>query len=292
MEDFSLWRRKLGPRERSAPAHGLAADQWPPLAESPCGLRLRFHGCQTDPTELSSVPLIGKWCCPHSLPFTPEGTDLWGPKGDLAKGPSASVHSAPSPPSPCPPLPLRVYSVRAPGFSLRHRPQGWVGIPGMSDGRHPLITVLRVLCPQLQGFLALMAEVDREVVLHREEDASSYRGIRGACRGCGFCSSRFAEPRWLGTGAVSVLVGMAFCLAVSSLRLRQALCHVTEPMFRILLEGSKPTALLANKLQTTASFKPSGMLEGGQGSRPEGVPFGNCVPVQISTHVIRFTKTD
>lgn len=45
----------------------------------------------------------------------------------------------------------------------------------MSDGCHPLVTILGVLCPQLQGFLVLVAEVDREIMLHREEDISDYQ---------------------------------------------------------------------------------------------------------------------
>lgn len=47
----------------------------------------------------------------------------------------------------------------------------------MSDGRHPLVAVLGVLCPQLQGFLVLVAEVNREIVLPKEkEDSPDYQG--------------------------------------------------------------------------------------------------------------------
>ena len=61
---------------------------------------------------------------------------------------------------------------------LRTRPLGGRDIPGVSDGCHPLVTIPGVLCPQLQGFLVLVAEVNREIMLHQEEDSSNYQGDR------------------------------------------------------------------------------------------------------------------
>lgn len=58
--------------------------------------------------------------------------------------------------------------------------EGGQDVPGVSDGRHPLVTILGILRPQLQGFLVLMAEVNGEVMLHGEEDSSGHQGVRPA----------------------------------------------------------------------------------------------------------------
>lgn len=43
-------------------------------------------------------------------------------------------------------------------------------IPCMADGGHPLVTVLGVLCPQLQGFLVLVVKVNSEIVLEQRRE--------------------------------------------------------------------------------------------------------------------------
>lgn len=49
----------------------------------------------------------------------------------------------------------------------------WRAIPGMSYGCHPLIAVLGILCPQLQGLLVLMVEVNGEVMLGEQAQGRS-----------------------------------------------------------------------------------------------------------------------
>ena len=117
--------------------------------------------------------------CPHLAPGAPEGAtdpELRGSEGHPPQeafpyGPfSAPLLSAPSRSR------AWVCSRRGPWAQpLLPGPWGGRDIPGMSDGCHPLVTILGVLCPQLQGFLVLVAEVDREIMLHREEDISDYQ---------------------------------------------------------------------------------------------------------------------
>lgn len=83
----------------------------------------------------------------------------------------------------------------------------------MSDGCHPLVTVLGILCPQLQGFLVLMAEVNREIMLHREEDISDYQGVRGSQADC---FAKCSLPHQPGAGSLSVIPGMLLYLAFSN----------------------------------------------------------------------------
>lgn len=41
-------------------------------------------------------------------------------------------------------------------------------VPGLCDGSHPLVTVLDVLCAQLQSLLVVMIERDGEVILEND----------------------------------------------------------------------------------------------------------------------------
>ena len=95
--------------------------------------------------------------------------------------------------------------------------RGGEDLPGVSNGRHPLVAILGVLCPQLQGFLVLMAEVHGEVMLHQEEDISDYQGIHGtgsiSCCQSG-CFAKRSLPHQLGMDSLFVIIGMPFYLAV------------------------------------------------------------------------------
>lgn len=104
----------------------------------------------------------------------------------------------------------------------------WAGrdVPGMSDGCHPLVTVLGVLRPQLQGFLVLVAEVDREIMLREGEDTSDYRAparLRRFAR----CSLHVSQARPLS------LITQSVYSAFSASSLRQALHRVTQPRLRV-----------------------------------------------------------
>lgn len=100
-------------------------------------------------------------------------------------------------------------------------------IPGVSNGCHPLVTVLRILSPQLQCLLVLMGEVHCEVMLHQEEDRHLWSS------GCPRaphtpCSSAGRGPRYAFCGLPN-----AFYLVVSSAQSKRLLCDVTKPMLRM-----------------------------------------------------------
>lgn len=107
-------------------------------------------------------------------------------------------------------------------------------VPGVSDGGHPLVTVLRVLCPQLQGFLVLMAEVNREIMLHRED--ASISGVRAGPAAAPAVCEAPSQPR-LGTDSLLPTTGRPFYLALPN----------SEWRLRVSYEPARPYVPMGRK---------------------------------------------